>query len=450
MLDDIICAPATPPINSAIAIIRISGPGSAGIAGSIFNNSKNIEPRAALFGSIIDINDNNRLIDDVILIYYKAPVSFTGEDMIEIFCHGNQGIVHRIIDLLSSLGVRMAEPGEFTQRAFLNGKMDLTAAEAIHHVITARSEWEIDTALKQMHGSLRQLIYAIREDIILLKADIEAGIDFIEEDIEFVSNEEALQISEKIRSSIDDLLRRCKIGEKISQGINVTICGKPNVGKSSILNLILNQERAIVSDIPGTTRDLIRESVQIHGMQINLTDTAGIHTPDNEIEKIGIELSHKNIETASIVLMIIDAVSGISDEDRAIIDEISGKKALFILNKIDLVDNAPAFELDHEVIPFSAKTGEGLKELHDTISSILDHEFVDYENSFVADIRVVDLLEKAFADIQNAIELLSNNEPAEIIAFELQSLLDDLAEITGEITPDDVLGSIFSRFCIGK
>lgn len=451
MLEDTIYAPSTPPINSPIAIIRISGSESLRVANLVFQSHGKIKPRLASFGTIID---NSEQIDDIILIYYHSPQSYTGEDMIEIFCHGNQIILYKIIRLLNRLGLRLAEPGEFTKRAFLNGKLDLTEAEAINHIITAQSEWEVDTAIKQMHGSLKNIISEIRDNVILLKADIEAGIDFIEEDIEFVSYPEALNRAEKIKESLNDLLLRCKTGEKISHGIDVTITGKPNVGKSSILNLILNQERAIVSDIPGTTRDLIRESIQINGIQINLTDTAGINTPGNEIEKIGIEFSHKTIEKASIILMVIDAATGIDETDRNIIKKISSKKNIIIINKIDLVGKNEIETIEKKIgrdaIHFSAITGIGLSDLKNAISTILSSEFVEYRNSFVADLRIINLLEKSIENIDSVSELFTQKEPVEIIAFEMQALHDNLSEITGEITPDNVLDSIFNRFCIGK
>jgi len=451
MYDDTICAPATSPVNAPIAIIRMSGPGSLGAVQSLFSNAASIENRHARYGSIID---QGRAVDDVILVFYEGPGSYTGEDMVEIFCHGNQIIVHRILDLLFRQGIRMAEPGEFSRRAFLNGKMDLTEAEAINQVILARSEWEVEAALMQMHGSLRGAIAGIRDKCITLKADVEAGIDFIGEDIEFVSSEESLRIAGTILGDLEDVLLRCRLGEKVSRGFDVTIAGKPNVGKSSILNMLLNQERAIVSDIPGTTRDLIKETVQIEGLAVNLIDTAGINRSGDTIEKIGIELSHKNIATASIVVMVLDGTTGITDVDRDILREVSTKRTLYLINKIDLAPEDTVRPMETElmqpVIRFSAKTGEGLRTLEKAIAGILHHEFVDVSNTFIADVRVITLLEKAIVNIQQALLLVESKEPPEIIAFELQSLLENLGDITGEITPDDILGSIFNRFCIGK
>jgi tRNA modification GTPase len=451
MHEDTICASATPPLNSPLSIIRISGPGSLGAVKSVFEFPQKIQHKTAVFGTIAS---NGEPIDDVVIVYYQSPNSFTGEDIIEISCHGNPIIVRKLIRLLINLGTRMAEPGEFSKRAFLNGKIDLTEAEAINHIITARSDWELSSAIRQMHGVLRDIVKDIRERVIIIKADIESGIDFIEEDIEFISHEESLAQINEINTSVIELHRRCRIGEKISHGIDVPIVGRPNVGKSSILNLVLNRERAIVSDIPGTTRDLINEIVQFAGIPVNLIDTAGITDTECEIEKKGIELSTGKIETASIIIMVLDN-TGISDSDSEILEKIKNKKHVILVNKIDLTRDRTVFlksieEKSGRVIPFSAKTGEGLDMLEQVVSGILENEFVDYHNSFISDMRVVNILERALLIINNCKHLISFKEPQEIIAFELQALIDCISEITGEISPDDILDSIFSRFCIGK
>ena len=449
--EETICAPATPPVNSTLAIIRISGPETLRVVRSIFTNPEKLTHRHAAYGSIVNNHDE---IDNVIIVSYHAPESFTGEDMAEIFCHGNRLMVSRIMRLLHSKEIRLAEPGEFSQRAFLNGKMDLTEAEAINHIITARSEWEIDAALRQMHGSLKIAIEEIKERIILLKADIEAAIDFIDQEIEFISPEQALSSALKILSGLESILLRCETGEKLSQGIDITITGKPNAGKSSMLNLILNRERAIVSDIPGTTRDVIREDILIDGFQINLYDTAGIGHPSSELEKIGIDFSHKSIEKSSIVLMLIDATTGITDADISIIDEVSDKETIYIINKTDLVDEEAVEKIENdlgrETVHFSAIRGIGLSELKESISGILKNTCVNLEDSFVSDMRITDLLQKSVAGMKSAVCLIEEGAPNEITAFELNSVMDNLSEITGEITPDDILESIFSRFCIGK
>ncbi len=451
MTDETICAPATPPVNSSIAIIRVSGPDTRRAISSHFNPGTELEPRHAHYGTLIDKGEQ---VDDVIIVYYPSPRSYTGEEMAEIFCHGNQIIVKKIIMLLNAGGVRLAEPGEFTRRAFLNGKMDLTEAEAINHIITAKSEWEIETSLRQMHGSLRDVIRAIRDRVTEFKADIEGGIDFSDQEIEFITPDEALQAARRIQESIGDLLERCAMGEQLSHGVDITITGKPNVGKSSVLNLLLNQERAIVSSIPGTTRDIIREPFQVCGMHVNLVDTAGIDTPGDEIEKLGIDLSHRKIESSPFIIMVLDAQSGIGDADRRILEKTKNKKRIILINKTDIADPVAIREIQknlrEDTVLFSALTGAGLHELKEAIARRITNEYVQIENSFIADIRIMTLLKKSYEIITNVCGIVESQTPGEIIAFELQALMEALADITGEITTDDVLDSIFSRFCIGK
>jgi len=451
MFNDTICAPASAPVNSALAIIRISGPESYRAACSFFSAPEKIKHRFAAYGSIKDGSD---IIDDVILIYYKAPSSFTGEDMVEIFCHGNHLVAGNILQMLYKMNIRIAGPGEFSKRAFLNGKMDLTEAEAINSLINARSDWEIKASIDQMHGSLKRVVDKLRDDVILLKADIEAGIDFSDQDIEFVSNAASLKIVRDISAALIDLQGRCSVGNKTARGIDVTLAGRPNVGKSSLLNLILNEERAIVSDIPGTTRDLIKESVQINGVRINLTDTAGLGIPGDDIERMGIELSRKNIGAASLVLMVVDAVSGVTVDDKEIIRGLSAKKVIYVLNKIDLAGieqkEIVEKETDLSFIPVSAKLGTGFKELENEISSVISSEFVDFSNSFLADERIIAIINTSIEIAGRTALLIEMREPSEIIAFELDELIQKLSDITGEITTEDVLGSIFSRFCLGK
>ncbi len=451
MYEDSICAPATPPVNSPIAIIRVSGPDTFRAVASLFSRPDALAHRRAVYGSILD---GRTIVDDVVLLVYRAPASFTGEDMAEIFCHGNPLIVNRIMALLLARGMRVAGPGEFSSRAFHNGKIDLTEAEAINHIITARGEWEIEASVRQMHGSLARAIDEIRERLIALKADIECGIDFAEEEIEFVSNSAALEGLNYIRELVEGVLRQCRIGERVSRGIDLPIVGRPNVGKSSVLNLLLNAERAIVSAVPGTTRDTISESIRIAGMHIRLIDTAGIDVPSCEIEEMGIGLSLAKIEASSLLVVVVDASTGILEEDRRVLDAAEGKKRIVLINKADLVDEAVLAglrgELGGEGISFSAKTGRGLKELEAAVRVSLSEDFVDQKDFFVADVRMTGLLEEALTSIRRAEGLLADAGPAEIVAFELQSLLDTLAALTGEVTPDDVLNSIFSRFCIGK
>ena len=449
--EDTICAPATSPVNSTLAIIRTSGPETLRVVRSVFSRIDNIIPRMMLYGSI---HDDSNTLDDVLLVYYQSPSSFTGEDMAEIFCHGNPLIVRRILNLLQKHGMRMAEPGEFSRRGFLNGKMDLTEAEAINQVILARSEWQIDSALAQMHGSLHKTINSLRDEVVLLRADIEAAIDFSEENIEFISNEESIISIDSITNRIHDILIRCETGEKYSHGIDVILAGRPNVGKSSIMNFLLNEERSIVSDIPGTTRDIIREEIMIDGMVLNLFDTAGIGVPGNEIERIGIERTHQKIRSASLILMILDGSKGLIPEDRQIIDEIADRNRIYVINKSDISEETIIEQitssLDKQPVTVSAVEGTGMSGLRQALSTIIKENYFDYRDSIVTDIRIIQLLRQSIIYAENTKKLILEKHPPEIIAFEMMSLLNSLKEITGEISPEDVLDSIFSRFCIGK
>lgn len=451
MIHDTITAPATPPGTGALSVIRISGPDTLRVVSSLFTASAKLEPRRAVHGRL---TDGEKVLDDVVVTFFKGPSSFTGEDSAEICCHGNPLIVRSIIRAFLARGARMAEPGEFSKRAFLNGRLDLTGAEAIQQIVAARSGTEIQAALKQMHGSLRTLVNSLRDRIVRIKADIECSLDFAHEDIEFISYEEASSQLEEIRREIQDIQRRCALGRRVSRGIDLPIAGKPNAGKSSILNMILNAERAIVSDIPGTTRDLIKESVQFGGVHVNLIDTAGIRETDSTLEKIGIEKSEQAISTSGLVLVVFDATTGLTDEDRAVLDRIGNRQSIHILNKIDAASPAAGKVIEMETgrapILFSARNGTGLKELEDEVSRVIRDEFTGAEDSFIADERIMLLLEQGLELCAEAGQNFAANDPHEIAASTLQALIDALCGITGEITPDDVLNSIFERFCIGK
>ncbi|MGL4368892.1 MAG: tRNA uridine-5-carboxymethylaminomethyl(34) synthesis GTPase MnmE [Spirochaetota bacterium] len=451
MLNETICAPATAPGTGALSIIRISGPDTLRVVSSLFPLHAKLEPRRAVHGRL---ERDGAVIDDAVVTFYKEPSSFTGEDSAEICCHGNPLIVRDILRGCAAHGARMAEPGEFTKRAFLNGRIDLTEAEAINHIITARSQWEIGASLRQMHGSLRDSIHLLRDRLVLLKADIECSIDFSAEEIEFVSYGDAVRQIDEIEGGIRDIARRCAIGCKVSRGVDLPIVGKPNAGKSSILNMILNSERAIVSDIPGTTRDLIKETIQFGGVHINLIDTAGIREADSILEKIGIERSEQAIGSAGVILVVFDAQSGITDEDRAICRLVGGKKSIYLANKIDTAPDgaceAIARETGVNVIPFSARKGLGLEELEREATRIIRDEFTGAEDSFIADERILLLLDSAVSCCAQARENFEAKDPHEIAASSVQSLIEALGEITGEISADDVLNSVFSRFCVGK
>ncbi|MFW6365158.1 MAG: tRNA uridine-5-carboxymethylaminomethyl(34) synthesis GTPase MnmE [Spirochaetota bacterium] len=445
-----ICAPASAPVQSALAVIRISGPDAVAVVRRIFSHPERIKQRRAAYGWILD---GDARVDDVVCTCFTAPHSFTGEDTVEISCHGNPLIVQNIITLLQrDTSVRIAQPGEFTRRAFKNGKIDLTAAQAVDAIIRARSGWEISTALRQMHGSLRTEIDSMRSRLIELRADVEAAIDFSEEHIEFVSREEITDAVGVIGEQLSLVLQRCRTGERIAQGLSIAIVGKPNAGKSSILNYIVNEERAIVSDIPGTTRDLVRETVQLNGIHLNLIDTAGIRYSEDAVEKIGIQRSREAVEKAHIVLAVLDLTTGITDEDRNIFSILPEDRVIFLLNKSDIADSVIISESDLPArsILFSARTGEGFAKLEEAITAMMHLGLEERDQSFLADTRIIAALEKSKSLCGVLAESAASGNPEEIVASDIQELLDTLQEITGEVTTDDVLESIFSRFCIGK
>jgi tRNA modification GTPase len=397
---------------------------------------------------------HGRVVDDAVVTYFESPSSFTGEDSVEIACHGNPLIVRDIVAVLIDAGARMAEPGEFARRAFLSGRIDLTGAEAINQIVIARSSWEISSAIAQMHGSLKREIESLREKLILLKGNIECSIDFSTEEIEFVSYHEARSAAGEVRANILDIRRRCVLGRRISRGVDLPLAGKPNAGKSSILNYLLNAERAIVSEIPGTTRDLIRETIQFGGIHVNLIDTAGIHESDSLIEKIGIAKSEQIIESSEIVIVVCDASTGATDDDRDILKKVADRKKIVLANKADIAAAGAAgriaSELGCAVIPFSAVTGEGFDSFEREVTRLVTEEFSGSHDTFIADERIMRLLDEALHGVDDVEENLSAGDPHEIVAHSLLSCIETLGEITGTISPDDVLDAIFSRFCIGK
>ena len=450
-VNDIICAPATPFVNSALAVIRVSGDGALNLFEKSFSSYSKVSHGKAVYGKL---SSNGHVLDELILSYFESPASFTGEDTVELSCHGNPLIVKNIISFLLESGARMAEPGEFSRRAFMNGKMDLTEAESVNALICARSDWEIDAALSQMHGSLKNVINSLREKLILLKGDIESAIDFSTEQIEFISRADAVKQAGEVRDEIRDVLKRCSSGAKLSGGIDVPIVGKPNSGKSSLLNLILNSERAIVSNIPGTTRDMIKETVQFGGVHVNLYDTAGIRDADCEIEKIGIEKSRSILAKSDVSVIMLDALSGIDSFDEEILKITEDKKSVILLNKTDCA--APEAvasikeKIGREVIDFSALTGYNFSEFHSRLSEAVKSNFSGCADSFIADMRVIKILEHSSVLSDNLVNSIESGNPEEIIAADAAELINSLSEITGIISPDDILNSIFGRFCIGK
>ena len=452
---DTIVAIATPYGESAIGIVRLSGDKTLDILKKVFKTkSKKIKPRYAHYGYVVD--KNGELIDEAVVIYYKAPHSYTGEDMAEFNLHGNPLILREVLNRLLEEGARLAEPGEFTKRAFLNGKLDLTQAEAVAELISAKTELARKLALNQLKGALSKEIKPLREELLTLHALVESSIEFEEEDIPTIEKGELIEKLEDILERVSRLLKTAKTGKAVREGIKLAIVGKPNVGKSSLFNALIGEERAIVTDIAGTTRDYIEETVNIGGIPIRLVDTAGIRETGDVVEKIGVERSLQKLREADIILLVLDAsAKQLEDEDLKLVQlvEESGKPAIVVLNKVDLgrkLVNVP-LERKFPTVEVSAKTGEGLNKLKNLILEKAGVMSFGGGNIYIS-ARHEELLKKTERALENALNYLREGEfySPEILMLDLREATNSLGEILGEITTEDVLGKIFSTFCIGK
>lgn len=437
---DTIAAIATPVGTGGVGVIRISGDKSFEIVDKIYSKH-NLEEGKISHGWIVD---GDKKIDEVILLPFKNPKSYTGEDVIEIHCHGGINVVRNILDVVLKNGARMAERGEFTKRAFMNKKMDLSQAEAVADLIHAKTRDFAKQSAKNLSGALSQKIKEIRTDIFNVLSKIVAGIDF-PEDVAEPEYEYIIQEFEKALDKIDKILSCAKSSNIMRQGIKIAIVGKPNVGKSSLFNTLLNVERAIVTDIAGTTRDVIKETLD-WDVAITLIDTAGIRDNDEvgKVEEIGIEYSKQSADEADLILFLYDASKGLNEDDKTILDLIKDKNHIIIANKSDLTEtrNADTFYL-------STVTKEGLDDLKDKIKQTA-YNFSLEDTEFVTNNRQQDCLEKCRTSLVQALEAAKINELQDLISIDLKSALLFLDEITGEVITDDILNNIFDHFCIGK
>ena len=391
-----------------------------------------------------------------LLSYFKAPKSYTTENMCEINSHGGFIVERRILELCLKNGAELAEPGEFTKRAFLNGRIDLVQAESIIDLINSKSEKEAKASISQLEGNLSKNINSIKSELLDLMADVEASIDYPEYDIEEVTNKKILQALDKVESHLKKLNKTFKNGKILREGIKTAIIGKPNAGKSSLLNTILNEERAIVSETKGTTRDTIEEYVTIEGITLKLIDTAGIRETNDEIEKIGVEKSKKLINEAELVIAIFDGTKDLSEEDYEILNLIESKNAIILLNKMDIKD----FELDKndtikksgkEIIKISARNGDNIDILYRSIANMYKINDIELDNGeIVTNIRHKNQIDESLKSIEKTRETVYNNMPVDIIEIYLKQILSDLGKITGDDISEDIINEIFSKFCLGK
>lgn len=452
-----IAAISTAPGVGGIGIVRISGEKTFEILDKIFKPKykqkiEDIKGYTIKYGNIID--KNQEIIDEVLVSYFKAPKSYTMENMCEINSHGGIVIMNKILEVCLENGAILAEPGEFTKRAFLNGRMDLAQAEAVIDVINSKTDREAKVSMEQLKGSLSRNIIEIRKDILSIMADIEASIDYPEYDIEETTNEKILIFLEKIDKKLEKLEKSFSNGKILREGIATAIIGRPNSGKSSLLNLILNEERAIVTDIEGTTRDTIEEYISIEGIPLKIIDTAGIRNAKDEVEQIGVKKAKEIAEKSDIVLAIFDISRELNEEDIQILNIIKNKNSIIILNKIDLenkINYEKINELNKPIIEMSTKTGEGKEELYNEISKIFNfNEIANNGELIVSNNRHKYLIKSARKNIEICKDTINNNMPLDIISSVIKQILEDLGEITGESVTEDIINEIFSKFCLGK
>lgn len=459
-IDDTIAAIATPPGIGGVGIIRVSGKDSFAIVNTLFKSAGTVPlgerpNRTIQYGTIVDPG-SNKTIDEVLLLLMHGPHSYTAEDVVEIQCHGGIVPVRQILKLLVNQGVRMAEAGEFTKRAFMNGRIDLTQAEAIIDIIEAKTEDSLSLAVAQLDGTVSKFVSDVREQLIAMIAHLEVTIDYPEEDIEDVTSQEVREQLEPILTYMDELLATANTGRLIRDGIMTVIVGRPNAGKSSLMNALLRENRAIVTDIPGTTRDSIEEFMTIEGISLRLIDTAGIRDTDDTVEALGVERARQYIDKADIVLCVIDASTPLTDEERHILTSVSGLNTIVLLNKSDMglaisSESIASMGSFTAIETISAKDGEGTAVLSKWVKELVYGGQVKQTNdAMISNVRHISLMEQAKEQIEQAITSIDAGMPVDFIATDLRSAWELLGDITGDSIRESMVDELFSRFCLGK
>jgi len=449
-----IAAISTPIGQGGIGIVRISGEKALDIVKKVFKTKKEINEFKSYTMKHGYIVDNDEVLDEVLVSYFKAPNSYTGEDTCEINCHGGNVVVKRVLELVLQNGAVLAEPGEFTKRAFLNGKMDLSQAEAVIDVINSKSAKENKISMNHLEGYLGRKIREIKADLIDILVDIEANIDYPEYDVEEVRRVKINNILECSIEKLSKLEKTFDEGKILKEGINTVIVGRPNVGKSSLLNALLKEERAIVTDVAGTTRDTIEENLTIKGIPIKIVDTAGIRETEDLVEGIGVEKSKKALENADLVLMVLDATSPITEEDKRLLEAIKDRNYIVLINKIDSGNKIVKEDLSvysENIVEISAKTEFGLEVLENKIENLFNLHKIDVENEIIlTNVRHKNAVASAKKEIENVIAANNINVPIDMLSIDLQNAVQHLGEITGESVTEDVINGIFRKFCLGK
>ncbi len=457
-MEDTIAAISTAYGEGGIGIVRISGEDSIKILEKIFvgNTGASLMPRRLSYGHIIDIFNDNKPIDEVLAVYMPGPKSYTCEDVVEINCHGSLVSLRKILALVLRCGARAAEKGEFTKRAFLNGRLDLSQAEAVIGLIRAKTDKAFEVAMDQLEGGLSNRIKEVRRRVLDMLVEMAVNIDYPDEDIEELTYSRLEEELSQIGHTIRKLLSTAGTGRIIREGLAVSIIGKPNVGKSSLMNALLRETRAIVTEIPGTTRDTIEEYISIRNIPVKLTDTAGIRETEDIIEKLGIEKSKKAFNTADLIIFVLDGSRELTDEDIEIAAIIGKRPSIVLLNKSDL-GRALNVKQVRELLPYSkvmetaVTEGMGITEIEETIEQLVyGGKVAQSESMLVTDVRHIELLEKALSSTTDALKMTERKEALDFLEIDVKNIYENLGEIIGETVSDDIIDEIFSRFCLGK
>lgn len=452
-MDDCIAAISSATGEAGIGIVRMTGEGCVDVLDSVFkraNKNADLINRKMTYGHIVD---DNEIVDEVLVCYMKAPHTYTREDVVEIYTHGGVVAVRKVLEVLLNNGARLAEAGEFTKRAFLNGRIDLSQAEAIIDMIKAKTDKAYSVSMKQLEGSVNRNIKQLRDKLLDMLSHVEYSINFTEDMQDELDNTPVLNEGKEVLDKLKKLSESANRGRIIRDGINTTIIGKPNVGKSSLLNALLKENRAIVTDIPGTTRDVIEEYIDLDGISLKINDTAGIRDTEDIVEKIGVEKSVSFISDSDLIIAIFDSSREFDDEDRKILDLIRDKKSIVLLNKIDLDGE---FDVDEnlegiEVIHTSIKNNEGIEDLENKIIEMFNDGYIEANNdNIITNIRHRDIINKAIKSLESSLHDMESGVPIDCFEVDLRNAWEILGEITGETVDDDVLNKIFSDFCIGK
>ena len=448
-MNDTIAAISTTTGIGAISIIRLSGHESLKIASKVFTKDlTKVETHTIHYGYI---KNNNDKIDEVLVSVMKAPKTFTKEDIVEINCHGGIATTNKVLEILLNNGARLAEPGEFTKRAFLNGRIDLLEAEATMDLISSKSEKARKISLNTLTGETSNLIKELRSDIVGIISNIEVNIDYPEyEDIEVLTNEKILPEIQKFKEKLEQIIKKSEDSKVIKEGIKVGIIGKPNVGKSSLLNSLLEEEKAIVTNVPGTTRDIVEGTIILDNVILNIIDTAGIRESNDIVEKIGIEKSLAIINEADLVIFILNNNEEITTEEKELLEKLKDKKKIIVINKIDLESKLDKSVLDN-YIEISAKENIGIEKIKNEIKRLFNlGELETSDLTYMSNARSISLLQKSLSNINESIKEINNNSPIDIVEFHLKDAWNNLGEIIGETYTDELLDELFSRFCLGK